>query len=49
MPTPNGTFWHRFSFDGYGETRTGAQWDVSEDGDREDPRARLAAARRRTR
>ena len=33
-PTPNGTFWHRFSFDGYGETRTGAQWDVSEDGER---------------
>jgi glucoamylase len=34
-PTPNGTYWHRFSFDGYGETRTGAQWDVSDDGDRE--------------
>ena len=33
-PTPNGTFWHRFSFDGYGETRTGAQWDISEDGER---------------
>ncbi len=32
--TPNGTFWHRFSFDGYGETRSGAQWDVSEDGER---------------
>ena len=30
VPTPNGTFWHRFSFDGYGETRTGAQWDVSD-------------------
>ena len=34
VPTPNGTFWHRFSFDGYGETRTGAQWDVSDDGER---------------
>jgi glucoamylase len=34
-PTPNGTFWHRFSFDGYGETSTGAQWDLSDDGDRE--------------
>jgi glucoamylase len=34
VPTPNGTFWHRFSFDGYGETRSGAQWDVSEDGER---------------
>ncbi len=30
--TPNGTFYHRFSFDGYGETRTGAPWDLSEDG-----------------
>jgi glucoamylase len=34
VPTPNGTFWHRFSFDGYGETRTGAEWDISEDGER---------------
>jgi glucoamylase len=33
-PTPNGTFWHRFSFDGYGETSTGEQWDISDDGDR---------------
>jgi glucoamylase len=24
--TPRGTFWHRASFDGYGETRTGAPW-----------------------
>ena len=31
VSTPNGTFWHRFSFDGYGETRTGAQWDVSDE------------------
>jgi glucoamylase len=28
--TPNGTFWHRFNFDGYGETRAGAPWDVSD-------------------
>jgi glucoamylase len=28
--TPNGTFWHRFNFDGYGETREGAPWDVSD-------------------
>jgi glucoamylase len=28
--TPNGPFWHRFSFDGYGETRTGGQWDITE-------------------
>jgi glucoamylase len=31
VTTPNGTFWHRFSFDGYGETRTGAPWDLSKD------------------
>ncbi len=50
VPTPNGTFWHRFSFDGYGETRTGAQWDDQRRRTRpRDPRARLAAARRRTR
>jgi glucoamylase len=24
--TPNGLFWHRASFDGYGEQRDGAQW-----------------------
>jgi glucoamylase len=24
--TPRGRFWHRASFDGYGETSTGAQW-----------------------
>ena len=26
--TPNGPVWHRFTFDGYGETATGAQWDI---------------------
>ena len=26
--TPNGTFWHRFNFDGYGETRDGGPWDI---------------------
>jgi glucoamylase len=35
VATPNGTFWHRFSFDGYGETRTGAEWEITEDGARE--------------
>jgi glucoamylase len=30
VDTPNGRFWHRFSFDGYGETRTGAPWDISD-------------------
>jgi glucoamylase len=23
-------FWHRFTYDGYGETKTGAQWDISQ-------------------
>jgi glucoamylase len=32
--TPNGTFWHRFSFDGYGETATGGQWEITEPGTR---------------
>jgi glucoamylase len=26
--TPNGTIWHRFTFDGYGETATGGDWDI---------------------
>jgi glucoamylase len=34
VTTPNGTFWHRFSFDGYGEKRNGGQWDVTDDGSR---------------
>src|SRR4051794_4794453 len=28
VQTPNGPFWHRFTFDGYGETRTGAPWGI---------------------
>jgi glucoamylase len=28
--TPHGRFWRRFSFDGYGETRTGAQWTITD-------------------
>jgi glucoamylase len=27
VDTPRGRFWHRASFDGYGETRTGAAWN----------------------
>ncbi|HEX6709978.1 MAG TPA: glycoside hydrolase family 15 protein [Rubrobacter sp.] len=26
--TSNGIFWHRFNFDGYGETRAGGPWDI---------------------
>jgi glucoamylase len=28
VDTPNGTFWHRFNFDGYGETQDGKPWDI---------------------
>jgi glucoamylase len=34
VDTPNGRFWHRFSFDGYGETRHGGQWRITDDGSR---------------
>jgi glucoamylase len=27
--TPNGTFWHRYNFDGYGETEKGKPWGVN--------------------
>jgi glucoamylase len=30
VDTPNGAFWHRFDYDGYGETRTGEQWTITE-------------------
>jgi len=32
VETPNGPFWHRFSFDGYGETRSGGEWDITDPG-----------------
>jgi glucoamylase len=28
--TPNGRFWRRYNFDGYGETREGGPWEISE-------------------
>jgi glucoamylase len=28
VDTLNGTFWHRFNFDGYGEQRDGGPWDI---------------------
>jgi glucoamylase len=28
--TPNGPTWHRFNHDGYGETRDGGQWTITE-------------------
>ena len=27
VDTPNGRFWHRFDFDGYGEQKDGSQWN----------------------
>ena len=30
VDTPNGPFWRRFSYDGYGETRTGGEWKITE-------------------
>jgi glucoamylase len=29
VTTPNGMFWHRYNFDGYGETFTGTPWGVT--------------------
>lgn len=31
VETPHGPYWRRFSFDGYGETRDGGQWEITED------------------
>ena len=47
--TPNGPFWHRASFDGYGEKRDGSQWEPSDPGSGKTHRPRLAAADRRAR
>jgi glucoamylase len=33
--TPNGPFWHRSSFDGYGEKRDGSNWGITPDGSRQ--------------
>jgi glucoamylase len=30
VETPHGPFWRRYDFDGYGETREGGQWVISE-------------------
>lgn len=29
VDTPNGRFWRRYNFDGYGETREGGPWEIS--------------------
>lgn len=28
--TPNGPFWHRYDYDGYGETRSGGEWRITD-------------------
>ena len=30
VKTPNGTFWHRYNYDGYGEKRNGSPWEVTQ-------------------
>ena len=30
VQTPNGMFWHRFDFDGYGEKKDGGIWDIEQ-------------------
>ncbi|MBA2955944.1 glucoamylase [Nocardioides sp. MAH-18] len=32
VDTPNGPFWRRFSHDGYGETRAGGEWVITDPG-----------------
>ena len=32
VTTPNGPFWHRSSFDGYGETDAGHEWTITDSG-----------------
>ena len=31
VDTPGGSYWHRFSLDGYGETETGEPWEIGVD------------------
>jgi glucoamylase len=37
VTTPNGTFWHRFNYDGYGEELDGDPWNLNECDDYKDP------------
>ena len=47
--TPNGQFWHRYNFDGYGETRDGGPWDIGFPARRTTVGRAVAAVRRRAR
>ena len=44
-----GAFWHRFSFDGYGERRNGKPWQLFDDDTRTHARPGVADLRRRAR
>jgi glucoamylase len=41
VKTPNGEFWHRYNFDGYGETATGEGWNIGFDPGSQATRGRL--------
>jgi glucoamylase len=41
VTTPSGTFWHRFTFDGYGEQADGRDWDLFFDNPARQTRGRL--------
>jgi glucoamylase len=41
VPTPSGTAWHRFTFDGYGEQANGDDWDLFFDNPARQTRGRL--------
>ena len=49
VDTPNGRFWHRANFDGYGEQLNGAPWDSFPPGHPRHARPRVADLRRRAR
>jgi glucoamylase len=41
VKTPSGTFWHRFTFDGYGEQPDGGDWDLFFDNPQNQTRGRV--------
>ncbi len=41
VKTPNGEFWHRYNFDGYGETAKGGDWNIGFDAGSQATRGRL--------
>ena len=49
VDTPNGRFWHRSNFDGYGEQLDGEPWNSFPPDTPRHPRPRVADLRRRAR